>query len=155
MENFEQRDDKPITIYRQFHRYFTLRSTLDLNSFPDIQTPTFLLKDNSGGLGSFFRKNKHPVRFTLKLSKRGFVLSEGLRFNIRINNGSNNKLHSALLELIQVLGLGMLLKLNIQNLKDLIEFAFLGSFLFWAMNRVTVLFFKSCELLPCMNEEIV
>jgi hypothetical protein len=23
------------------------------------------------------------------------------------------------------------------------------------MNRVTVLFFKSCELLPCMNEEIV
>lgn len=89
----------------QFRGYFTLRSILDLNTLPDIQTPAFLLKDNSGGLSSFFRKHKHPIRFTLNLSKRGFIPSEGLHFKIHINNGSSSSLHSTSIKLIQVIRL--------------------------------------------------
>jgi hypothetical protein len=88
--------------FEQLRGHFTLKPIYDLNSLPDLQTPAFLLKDNSGGFGSFFRKRKDTIRFTLKVSKRGFIPSEGLHFNMVINNESSSGIHSTSLQLIQV-----------------------------------------------------
>ncbi len=86
----------------QFPGHFKVNPLLDLNLIPELQGPVYLLKDNTGGLSSLFVRNKHPIRFTLNLHKKGFTPGEHIHFTLDVNNSSSRPITSITVKLTQV-----------------------------------------------------